>query len=333
MRIDPQVWHPPPSTPRTGAWGPSGSLDDVELVPVPGRGPEDVLVDDRGHVLTGLADGRIVRVDPESGASIDLADTGGRPLGLEWLPDGDVLVCDAERGLLRVPRDGGAAEVVAVRGGGPPVHLANNAAVEPDGTIWFTDSTQRHDLATHTDDLLAHSRTGRLLRRDPDGTLDEVLVGLTFASGVALSPDGDAVLVAATGDYALHRVEVGGERGGQATTLHESLPGFPDNLSTADDGIIWMAIPAARLRTIDLLHPRAPVLRRVVAALPAALRPAASRSAMAVGLRDDGSVVHNLQGSGKAYSFVTGVRAHGDWLYLGSLRGGATAIARVRRPA
>ena len=32
-----------------------------------------------------------------------------------------------------------------------------------------------------------------------------------------------------------------------------------------------------------------------------------------------GSVVHDLQGPGDRYSFVTGVREHGGRLYLGSL--------------
>ena len=329
-RVDPLVWDPPSRTPRTGAWGPSGSLDDPEVIPVPGRGPEDVLVDDDGTVLTGLDDGRIVRVDPEARTSTVVADTGGRPLGLEWLPDGDLLACDAQRGLLRVRVGDGDVAVLDCRGRGPDVALANNAAVEPDGTIWFSDSSQVHDLASYELDLLAHTRSGRLLRRDVDGTVDEVLVGLTFANGVALA--GDAVLVAATGDYALHRVELGGEQGGHATTLYESLPGFPDNLSTADDGLVWLAIPAPRNPMLDVLHPRRPGLRRALAALPDTLMPSAKRSAMVVAMRRDGTLVHNLQGDGRAYRFVTGVRTHGDWLYLGSQSHGASAIARVPRP-
>lgn len=331
-RLDPRAWTPPPRTPRTGAWGPSGSLDDTELLPVPGHGPEDVLVDGDGTVLTGLDDGRVVRVDPEARTSTLVADTGGRPLGLEWLPDATLLVCDAERGLVRVRPDDGSIEALPCHGRGPDVALANNAAVEPDGTIWFTDSSQRFPLAQFELDLLEHGGTGRLLRRDVDGTLDEVLVGLTFANGVALTDDGSGVLVAATGDYALHRVEVAGERAGTTTTLHESVPGFPDNLATADDGLVWMAIPAPRNARLDRLHRGPPRLRRAVAALPDALRPGAKRSAMVVALRGDGTVVHNLQGDGRAYRFVTGVRAHGDWVWLGSQSHGATAIARVPRP-
>lgn len=332
-RIQPTVWTPPPPTPRTGAWAATGSLDDPAVFAVPGRGPEDVLVDDDGTVLTGLADGRVVRVDPERRTATTVADTGGRPLGLEWLPDRDVLVCDAERGLLRVAPASGAVEALPCHGRGPDVALANNAAVAADGTILFTDSTQRFSLDEYMLDVLEHGNTGRLLRRDVDGTVDELLVGLNFANGVALVDDDTAVLVAATCDYAVHRVELAGERAGTTTTLHRALPGFPDNMATDDTGLVWLAVPAPRDPLLDRLLPRAPALRRGLARMPDALRPGPRRSAMVVAMRPDGTVVHNLQGDGRAYRFVTGVRAAGDWLWLGSQADHATAIARVPRPA
>ena len=63
-------------------------MRDLTFVTV-GDGPEDVIFDDRGRVLTGLRnEGRIVRVDPDSGAVEEIAQVGGMPLGLDWLPDG-----------------------------------------------------------------------------------------------------------------------------------------------------------------------------------------------------------------------------------------------------
>jgi strictosidine synthase len=49
-----------------------------------------------------------------------------------------------------------------------------------------------------------------------------------------------------------------------------------------------------------------------------------------LGLDADGRVVHNLQDDGARYHYVTGVREHDGWLYLGSLV--ETAVARVRLP-
>jgi sugar lactone lactonase YvrE len=56
---------------------------EVTLYPVNGHGPEDVVVDGEGRIYTGVDDGRILRLSPD-GQRIDvIADTGGRPLGLE----------------------------------------------------------------------------------------------------------------------------------------------------------------------------------------------------------------------------------------------------------
>ena len=70
--------------------------------PVPSMGAEDVLVGPDGTVFTGTEDGAIWALDPATGSTRRVADTGGRPLGIELLPDGDLLVCDAKRGVLRV---------------------------------------------------------------------------------------------------------------------------------------------------------------------------------------------------------------------------------------
>jgi streptogramin lyase len=58
------------------------------LIPLPGKGPEDVVVGPDGVIYTGLMDGRVLAVAPEDGAVREVANTGGRPLGLEATADG-----------------------------------------------------------------------------------------------------------------------------------------------------------------------------------------------------------------------------------------------------
>lgn len=328
----PQRWTPPPPVPLEGEFAPNDVLDDVELLPV-GPGPEDPLPDGEGGIITGLHDGRIVRLDLDSGQVRQLAFTGGRPLGLEWDLDGDLIVCDADKGVLRVARGGGVPEVLVAHGDGAhEVGLANNPAVASDGTLWFTDSTRSRPVDEADDAVLDHLGDGRLLRRDPDGSLDVVRTGMTFANGVTLTADEDAVLVASTGDYTLTRIELTGDDAGHATVLHDPLPGIPDNLSTGPDGTIWVAILTKRNAAADFLHPRHPILRQIVQALPAAVKPAAERYAFVLGLGPHGEVRHNLQGSGERFHYITGVREHDGWLYLGSVLEETTAIARIRRP-
>ncbi len=127
----------------------------TDLVPrafvgIGGRGPEDVIADGQGRVLTGVEDGRVLRLtglaEPGRAGVETLAETGGRPLGLELLPDGDLLVCDAERGLLRVTTGDGTVRVLADETGGERLRFCSNVVALSDGTVYFTVSTRRYPL-------------------------------------------------------------------------------------------------------------------------------------------------------------------------------------------
>jgi hypothetical protein len=121
-----------------------------------------------------------------------------------------------------------------------------------------------------------------------------------------------------------------GPRAGTREPFASNLPGFPDNLSTGSDGTIWCALPSLRQPALDALLPRPPALRRAVWRLPEALQPDAVRVGFVVGFAPDGSVRHNLQSDGQRFHYVTGVREHDGWLYLGSLV--ERAVARLALP-
>lgn len=65
--------------------------DSLTVVPVPGHGAEDVLGGENGSVYTGTEDGAVWRVLDDGVRLERVGDTGGRPLGLEWLADGRLL--------------------------------------------------------------------------------------------------------------------------------------------------------------------------------------------------------------------------------------------------
>lgn len=330
--VRPVRWQPP-----ARSTDPSGPIPALRTYPVPGVGPEDVLVDASGRVLTGVADGRVLRLDPGTGRYRQVVETGGRPLGLEWLPDGRLLICDAHRGLLAADLTDtdtgppatvtdGRLEVLVTEVAGRPVRLCNNAAVGPDGTIWFTDSSARFDLDHWKADLIEHSGTGRLIRRDPDGHTAEVVTGLQFGNGVALAADGRAVYYAETGDYSLNKVPLTGPRAGLPTKLTPALPGFPDNISTGTDGRIWVAIASPRNALLDRLAPAPPALRSAVWALPDKLQPKPVNltCVLAVDPATDRIVAAHATRN-PAFGVSTGVREHHGTVWLGSLT--ATTIA------
>lgn len=318
----PVVWQPPPAPERSWQSRSQVPLPPLTVLPVPGVGPEDVVEDADGAIITGLEDGRVVRVPVDGGAVEVLADTGGRPLGVERLPDGRILVCDAHRGLLAVDGAGGSVETLCDTAGGKPLGVCNNAAVAGDGTIYFTDSSQRFALEYWKADLIEHSGTGRLLRLSPDGEADVLLEGLHFGNGVALAPDESAVYVAETGGYSVRGLRLTGDRAGAREVLVDNLPGFPDNISTGTDGLIWIAIASRRDRVLDRLSSLPPVLRRTIWALPAALHPDPVPTVWVIAVDSSGRVVHDLQAPGDALSMVTGVREVDGRVFLGSLVAG-----------
>lgn len=302
--------------------------------PVPGMGAEDVVVSPEGTVFTGTEDGAIWALDPTTGSTRRVADTGGRPLGLELLPDGDLVVCDTRRGLLRVSVASGAVEVLVDRVDGRPMAFCNNAAVAADGTIWFSDSSLHYGVEQWKDDFVQDTHSGRLLRRDLDGTVTVVLEGLRFANGVALAADESYVAVAECRGRTVVRLWLSGEREGERDHLVTDLPGYPDNISLGSDGLIWVAVASPVDGLVERLGSAPVVLRKAVTRIPEALQPKPAQTIRVQAYDDEGRLVHDLDldrpERGPGYHMVTGVREHDGRVWMGSLH--EPSVAVIDRP-
>lgn len=304
----------------------------MKIVPevhrVPGHGAEDVLVDHDGSVLTGTEDGAIFRVSPDGRHIERIGHTGGRPLGLELLPDGRVLVCDAHRGLFALAPSGDLEPLVTDIDG-TPMRFCNNAAVAQNGDIWFSDSSTVYGIEQWKADFVEATRTGRLMRRGTDGTVEVVITGLHFANGVALAADESYVAVAETGARTVVRRWLAGERAGQRDLLVDDLPGYPDNISRGSDGLIWVTIASPLDPVVEGLR-RAPlVLRQQVKRIPEMLQPAPKRTARVMAFDDDGRTVHDLDLDASQFHMATGVREHEGQVWLGSLHEPAIAVVAL----
>ncbi|GIH07632.1 hypothetical protein Rhe02_56990 [Rhizocola hellebori] len=313
--------------PFTGPWSPTDTgIDRVELFPLPsGRGPEDVCVDLQGRLIAGGEDGNLWRwkqgAQPQDSPEL-LANTGGRPLGIEVdARDGTLIVCDAHRGLLRVSEAGEITDLAAIAAR-KPILFCNNAAVAKDGTVYFTDSSDRFPISAWRRDILEHRPNGRLLSYR-DGRVEVIATGLYFPNGVALSPDEKSLMMVEDSTHRLTRVAL--ETG--AVTELLDLRAYPDNMSAVGDGTYWIALPSLRLPIVEKLLPH-PGLRKLADLLPDRFQPQPSRYSLAALVDGDGQVLRTIHGPAGRYPMLTGVRQQGDLLWFGSLT--KNAVARLR---
>jgi sugar lactone lactonase YvrE len=312
---------------------PQESQHSITVVPVPGPGAEDVVVathgPDEGSVFTGTEDGAIWRVSPDRAKVDRVAETGGRPLGLEIDVDGRLLVCDAHRGLLRVDTRSGGVEAVVDSVDGVRMVFCNNAAVASGGTVWFSDSSTKYGVEDWKADFVQNTRTGRLLRLDIDGTVTTVLDGLAFANGVALAKDESYVAVAETAARTVVRHFLTGPKAGTRDYLAQDLPGYPDNIARGSDGLIWITIASPTDKLVERLQSGPMFVRKSVTRIPDVLQPKPKRTVRVQALDDSGTVVHDVDVKTDGYHMVTGVREHDGQVWLGSLHEPAIAVVKL----
>ena len=324
--VDPVAWQAPASPGYTGPFAPNHRLTGLETFPLGDNiGPESVALDARGRIYAATHQGRIVRLEPDGSRPQNWVETGGRPLGIVFDNKGNLVVADAYRGLLSVS-PGGEITELATEADGIPIAFADDLDVAADGKVYFSDASTRFGaqafggpMEASLLEILEHGGSGRLLVYDPEtGQATTLLDGLTFANGVAVSPDQQSVLVNETGNYRILRYWIAGPKKGEYEVVVENLPSFPDNISAGRAGRFWVALVAPRNEAVDSLSGR-PFVRKIVQRLPAFLRPKAEPFGHVIAIDSDGNVLADLQDPEGFYPIITSVIETPDYLYLGSL--------------
>lgn len=313
--ISPVRWNPP----KAVASARTLPLRNMHVHPMPGNGPEHVLASRDGHLLTGLDDGRVIDYDPATRHHTVIVNTGGRPLGLTFHPDESLIICDAQRGLLRYSTDG-RLETLVSGYRGVPFTFCSNVTVAADGTIYFTHSSRKYNLANWTGDILEHKPTGQLFRFGTDGNLELLIDDLGFANGVTLASDESYLVVAQTVAYDLLKLDLVGDSQGAVTRFGDPIPGMPDNIATGDGGTIWVSIVAPRVPVVDFLLPRSPLLRKALWALPDRLTASQAKTSTAVRvLNPTGAIVYDFAGTHPDFGNPTAVCQVGAKAWMASL--------------
>ncbi len=321
--VQPVSYTMPAAPEFVGPTAENDALSEAELVALPGGtiGPEDLAVLPDGRVYTADLAANLWRIDGPQPVLVD--QLGGRPLGIDAGPDGAIYIADSFRGLLRWTGPG-ELEILADAIDGAPIVYANQLDVARDGTVYFSNSTDRFDprtmggtKPTSVLTVWEQSDAGYVARRAADGTVEKIADGFVYTNGVALSPDEDYLLIAETGRARLHRHWLKGPRAGETELFMENLPGYPDNLEPMGDGTFWLAFASPRLST-EALMPY-PLARKMIWRLGPMVRPAPVERGHLIQFDETGRILQSLQDPAGHLGITTGGRPVGATLYVMTL--------------
>ncbi|SFU28420.1 Sugar lactone lactonase YvrE [Polaromonas sp. YR568] len=330
--VEPQSWEAPVAPGYVGPFAVNNKLADLKTIPLGAEeGPEHLVVARDGKLYATVASGAILRMNPDGSGQEVVANTGGRVLGFDFDPAGNLIAADAFKGLLSISPDR-KVTVLADKAAGTPILYANAVVVARNGKVYFSDASNRFGAKAWGGtfeasilDILEQSATGRVIEYDPAAKTTRIVAkGFSFANGVALSQDERSLFVAETGRYRIWKLPVDAREqdvsqpGAGLEPLFDNLPGYPDNLMRGLDGKVWVGLVKPRNPTIDGLA-RKPFVRKVILRLPRALWPIPKAYGHVVAFTEDGKVVADLQDPSGAYPETTAVTETADRLYVQSL--------------
>jgi len=317
--VSPVAYVPPEKPELSGVLAPNDLLTAADILGAGlVDGPEDVDVDSEGRVYGGTSDGKILRVLPDGNVEL-FADTHGRPLGLHFDAEGNLIVCDSHKGLLSVDKNG-QIRCLCDSAEGIQFRFTDDLDIASNGVIYFTDASDKFSQADYLLDLLEARPHGRLLSYDPKTGQTRVLLRyLYFANGVALSEHEDFVLVNETYRYRITRYWLKGPMAGKSDVFIDNLPGFPDGVSANRRGTFWVALFTVRNDLVDRFHPWV-LLKSLMARTPRAVWPKPEPYGLVLALDEDGNIIRSLHDpNGRHLKEITSVEEHEGYLYLGSL--------------
>ncbi len=166
--------------------------------------------------------------------------TGGRPNGSRFGPDGDLFIADCGRqAVLRLSTATGRETIYADRCDGRSFMGPNDLCFGPDGTLYFTDP----------EGSSLDQRIGAVYAVAPGGSVEQVAADLAYSNGLAVTPDGTALIVAESHTGVLHRYSLDPARRYEELEPLAVLsparsgpdPAGPDGIAFGADGNLYVA--------------------------------------------------------------------------------------------
>eukprot|EP00878_Enallax_costatus_P028517 GHUV01030808.1.p1 GENE.GHUV01030808.1~~GHUV01030808.1.p1 ORF type:complete len:341 (+),score=29.56 GHUV01030808.1:466-1488(+) len=317
------------------------------------------------------ADGRFIMLDrygavkeaskdPNTGEMVmnpkPLAYLGpGRPLGAKYDAHGNLVICDAFKGLIML--EAGTNRVVLLTNHisstsplepNTPVTYTNDLDIATDGTIYFTDSADinPHRNAQHVNNvthivsikgvsgyydtvkgwalgMLQGLPKGRLLAYYPHNKTTHVISwGFYYSNGVALSQDERSVALCETDRLRVLRIHLPPhERAGMSDIIIDKLPGTPDGISRSADGQSYWVSLVANIPSFTKWF-GSPLVRGLLGHIPENLRPQVPTWGAVLKVTESGQLLQWLVDlKGETASKIPSAHEEDGRLYFGNLAG------------
>ncbi len=324
--VEPVAWKAPKNLGYTGDFSENRLMTGAQTVSVaPLYGPEDLALGPDGLIYISTHEGWILRAKPGEKPK-RWVETSGRPLGLMFDAQSNLIVADAYRGLLSYSPSG-EMTVLTNSVDGQTIKYADDLDIAADGTIYFSDASTKFGAEEYGGtypasllDVMEHGGYGRLIAYYPRTKETKVLLdGLQFANGVAMCPFDRCVMVNETSSYRVIAYHLRGPKKGTTEVVLDNLPGFPDNLDRGQDGRYWLGLISSRSKPVDALAEK-PFVRKIVQRFPSWARPKVIPYGHVVAFDSTGKILGSIQDPTGEASATTGALEVGEELYVSSLR-------------
>jgi len=310
-------------------------------------GPESITFDEEGRIYFGVGEGMIIRSRKEVSDSIEsleyeeFASTGkikgtkcyelnseeecGRPLGMKFDLNGNLIVADAYFGLLSVDKHGKVTTLSSAYNG-IPFKFTNDVAISKEGIIYFTESSSKFSRKDNIYEVMESGPNGRLFSFDPKTNMTNLLASnLFFPNGVIVSPNEEYLLFVETTRYRIRKYILKGPQSGNVDIFAENIACVPDNIRLdKKNNWYWIGCSTKRAAPFSLLNIAAPypALRSLLVFLlpKSLLYKIVPCYGILIAYNQDGQLVKSLHESSGKYCWFSEVEHHGHYFYVGSFR-------------
>ncbi len=305
----------------------ASSLSKSKKIPLEnGYGPEDVAVDKEGNLYAGVHSGKfdfsggyIVKI-AQDGTQTVFANTNSWVTGLHFSKEGKLIACDQKRGLISIEESGEISVLASHDAKGRELKIPNDIDIADDGTIYFSNTSHKTSFSiSAARSIVASAQAdGGLFQYDPQTRKVSTLIdGGFFANGVALSKEGDFVLLVDTAKYQVRQFWLKGKKRGQQDIFIDDLPGFPNGISRRADGGFWLGFTTKRNAILDFVHPY-PWLKKIMLGLPTWMQPKQQPFGLIMLLDRTGKIERVLlDKKGTIVSEASSVTEYNGHLYIG----------------